>query len=91
MPRFTEILERRQVRISMDGRGRWLDNVLIERQLRSLKYECVYLHAFETGSELRAGFAEWIARYNEQCPLSALVRRTPMRRIMTCRRRLVRG
>ena len=39
----------------MDGRGRWMDNVFIERLWRSLKYECVYLHAFETGSELRAG------------------------------------
>ncbi|GAA4490979.1 hypothetical protein GCM10023158_03930 [Gluconacetobacter tumulicola] len=55
MPRFTEVLERRQVRISMDGRDRWLDNVFIERLWRSLKYECVYLHAFEAGSELRTG------------------------------------
>ena len=39
----------------MDGRGRWMDNVFIERLWRSLKYECVYLHAFETGSELRTG------------------------------------
>ena len=37
----------------MDGRGRWMDNVFIERLWRSLKYKCVYLHAFETGSELR--------------------------------------
>ncbi|MBB2199118.1 IS3 family transposase [Gluconacetobacter sp. 1c LMG 22058] len=76
-PRFTEVLERRQVRISMDGRGRWLDNVFIERLWRSLKYECVYLHAFETGSELRAGLAGWIAHYNEQRPHSALAGRTP--------------
>ncbi|AXY22446.1 Integrase core domain protein [Komagataeibacter saccharivorans] len=63
-PRFTEVLERHQVRISMDGRrGRWLDNVFIERLWRSLKYECVYLHAFETGSELGAGLAGWIAHY----------------------------
>ncbi|NHN90153.1 IS3 family transposase [Acetobacter conturbans] len=76
-PRFTEVLERRQVCISMDGRGRWLDNVFIERLWRSLKYECVYLHAFETGSELRAGLAGWIAHYNEQRPHSALAGRTP--------------
>ena len=43
------------VRISMDGRGRWMDNVFIERLWRSLKYECIYLNAFETGSEARAG------------------------------------
>jgi putative transposase len=54
-PRFTGVLETAGVRISMDGRGRWMDNVFIERLWRSLKYECVYLHAFETGSELRAG------------------------------------
>ena len=52
---FTSMLLDAEVRISMDGRGRWMDNVFIERLWRSLKYECVYLHAFETGSELRAG------------------------------------
>ncbi|MFW7268198.1 IS3 family transposase [Gluconacetobacter sp. Hr-1-5] len=76
-PRFTDVLEQRQIRISMDGRGRWLDNVFIERLWRSLKYECVYLHAFETGSELRAGLAGWIAHYNGQRPHSALAGRTP--------------
>ncbi|GAA4497991.1 hypothetical protein GCM10023158_20900 [Gluconacetobacter tumulicola] len=63
-PRFTDVLEQRQIRISMDGRGRWPYHVFIERLWRSLKYECVYLHAFETGSELRAGLAGWIAHYN---------------------------
>jgi putative transposase len=52
-PRFTEVLTGAGVRISMDGRGRWLDNVFIERLWRSLKYECLYLNAFETGSEAR--------------------------------------
>jgi putative transposase len=52
-PRFTGVLRNTGVRISMDGRGRWMDNVFIERLWRSLKYECVYLRAFETGSELR--------------------------------------
>jgi putative transposase len=51
-PRFTGLLQAAGVRISMDGRGRWLDNVLIERLRRSLKCERVYLHAFEAGSEL---------------------------------------
>ena len=54
-PRFTGVLQEAGVRISMDGRGRWMDNVFIERLWRSLKYECVYLHAFETGSGARAG------------------------------------
>ena len=52
---FTDVLRDAEVKISMDGRGRWMDNVFIERLWRSLKYECVYLHASETGSELRAG------------------------------------
>ncbi|WP_408874045.1 IS3 family transposase [Gluconobacter roseus] len=76
-PRFSGILEERQIRISMDGRGRWLDNVFIERLWRSLKYECVYLYAFETGSELRAGLGRWIAHYNERRPHTALAGRTP--------------
>jgi putative transposase len=62
-PRFTGLLQEAGIQVSMDGRGRWLDNVFIERLWRSLKYECVYLHAFETGSELRAGISAWIAFY----------------------------
>ncbi|NVN03882.1 MULTISPECIES: IS3 family transposase [Asaia] len=76
-PRFTDVLEQRQTRISMDGRGRWLDNVFIERLWRSLKYECVYLHAFEIGSELRAGLTAWINHYNGKRSHSALAGRTP--------------
>src|SRR5256714_15564558 len=48
---FTNTLRDADIRISMDGRGRWMDNVFIERLWRSLKYECVFLNAFETGSE----------------------------------------
>ena len=76
-PRFTGVLRDAQVLISMDGRGRWMDNVFIERLWRSLKYECVYLHAFETGSELRAGLTRWIGYYNTQRPHSTLAGRTP--------------
>jgi putative transposase len=76
-PRFTEVLRAAEVRISMDGRGRWMDNVFIERLWRSLKYECVYLHAFETGSELRAGLTKWIGYYNAARPHSGLGGRTP--------------
>ena len=75
--RFTGLLRHAGVRISMDGQGRWLDNVFIERLWRSLKYECVYLHAFETGSELRAGLSRWIGYYNTQRPHSSLAGRTP--------------
>jgi putative transposase len=76
-PRFTGVLQRAEVRISMDGRGRWMDNVFIERLWRSLKYECVYLHAFETGSEVRAGLSKWIGYYNARRPHSALAGQTP--------------
>ncbi len=74
---FTDVLREAQVRISMDGRGRWMDNVFIERLWRSLKYECVYLHAFETGSELRAGLTRWISYYNTRRPHSTQGGRTP--------------
>jgi putative transposase len=58
------------VKISMDGRGRWIDNRMIERLWRSLKYECVYLNAFETGSEARAGIGKWLAYYDAERPHS---------------------
>jgi putative transposase len=74
---FTDVLRGAQVRISMDGRGRWMDNVFVERLWRSLKYECVYLHAFDTGSELRAGLTRWIGYYNSRRPHSTLEGRTP--------------
>ena len=77
-PRFTGVLLQAGVKISMDGKGRWMDNVFIERLWRSLKYECVYLHAFETGSEARAGIGRWMAYYNAERPHSALGGRTPL-------------
>jgi putative transposase len=76
-PRLTGVLKDAGIRISMDGRGRWIDNVFIERLWRSLKFECVYLHAFETGSELRAGLSRWISYYNGRRPHSTLDGRTP--------------
>ena len=76
-PRFVEVLTAAGVRVSMDGRGRWMDNVFIERLWRSVKYECVYLHAFETGGEARAGLGRWISYYNADRPHSALGGRTP--------------
>jgi putative transposase len=74
---FTSVLREAEVRISMDGRGRWMDNVFIEHLWRSLKYECVYLHAFETGLELRAGLVRWITYYNTLRPHSGLAGQTP--------------
>ena len=74
---FTSALRDNAVRISMDGRGRWLDNVFIERLWRSLKYENVYLHAYETGSEARAGIGRWFDFYNRLRPHSSLCGITP--------------
>ena len=53
-PRFTDVLTAAGVKVSMDGKDRWMDNIFIERLWRTLKYECVYLHALETGSETLA-------------------------------------
>ena len=76
-PQFTKVLRDAEIRISMDGKGRWMDNVFIERLWRSLKYECIYLHAFETGSELRGGLTQWVGYYNARRPHSSLDGRTP--------------
>jgi len=83
-PRFTEVLTAAEVKISMDGRGRWMDNVFIERLWRSLKYECVYLNAFETGSEARDGIGKWVDYYNRSRPHSALGGKTPREVHMAC-------
>ena len=63
---WTDRLKRVGSRISMDGKGRCMDNIFIERLWRSLKYECVYLHAWETGSQARNGIGRWITFYNHQ-------------------------
>ena len=75
---FTGTLEQAGIRISMDGRGRWMDNVFIERLWRSLKYEDVYLKAYADGREAKAGIAAWITFYNELRFHQALGHRTPM-------------
>jgi len=74
---FTSVLRDNGIHISMDGRGRWLANVFIERLWRSLKYENVYLHTYETGPEARAGIGRWISFYNQARPHSSLDGITP--------------
>ena len=81
---FTGTLERAGIQISMDGRGRWMDNVFIERLWRSLKYEDVYLKGYADGREARAGIASWMAFYNDRRPHQALAHRTPMAVWGTC-------
>src|SRR5215470_10916539 len=75
---FTGVLDRAGIQISMDGRGRWMDNVFIERLWRSLKHEDVYLKGYADGRELHEGLADWIAFYNNRRPHQALSHRTPM-------------
>ena len=67
---WIDVLKDAKIKISMDGKGRWIDNRMIERLWRSLKYECVYLHAFEKGSEAKAGIGKWLAYYNAERPHS---------------------
>ena len=61
----------------MDGKGRFLDNIFVERLWRTLKYECVYLHGWESGSQARAGIREWMDFYNHRRPHSALGGKPP--------------
>ncbi len=75
---FTMALRNAGVRISMDGRGRWMDNVMIERLWKSLKYECVYLRELETGSDLRRALAWWFDFYNNRRPHKTFDGRKPM-------------
>lgn len=74
---FTKVLILNNIKISMDGKGRWMDNVFIERLWRSLKYECVYLLAFENGSEARKSIGNWIDFYNKRRPHSTFGGQTP--------------
>lgn len=74
---FTNVLKEHKIDISMDGKGRWMDNVFIERLWRSLKYECVYLHGFDNGSQARQKITEWIQHYNHDRPHSTFNGQTP--------------
>jgi putative transposase len=75
---FTKVLRERGIAISMDGKGRCLDNVFVERLWRSLKYEEVYLHAYENMAEARAGIDRYFGFYNDERPHQALGYQTPM-------------
>jgi len=74
---FTGVLLDAKVAISMDGKGAWRDNVFVERLWRSVKYEEVYLHAYDSVSEARASISRYLAFYNERRPHSSLDARTP--------------
>lgn len=74
---FVDCLLDHGIKVSMDGRGRWMDNVMVERLWRSLKYEEVYLHAYDTVQDARASIARWLAFYNYQRPHQSLTYKTP--------------
>jgi putative transposase len=74
---FTGVLIRNEIAISMDGKGAWRDNVFVERFWRSVKYEEVYLHAYDDVPEARASIGRYLEFYNTRRPHTALDRRTP--------------
>ena len=81
---FTEVLKRRNIQISMDGRGRALDNIFVERLWRSVKYEDIYLKCYVTIPELISGLAEYFDFYNTERPHQALDYLTPERVYKEC-------
>lgn len=74
---FTDVLVKNGIAISMDGKGSWRDNVFVERLWRSIKYEEVYLRAYDTVSEARASIGRYLTFYNGRRPHSSLDRQTP--------------
>ena len=72
-----ELLLERGIKVSMDGKGRYLDNIFVERLWRSVKYEEVYLKAYRNGSEARRGIDAYLDLYNRERPHQALGYRTP--------------
>jgi putative transposase len=74
---FTGVLLNADIAISMDGKGSWRDNVFVERLWRSVKYEEVYLRAYDTVSDARASIGRYFSFYNTQRPHSSLDRQTP--------------
>ena len=74
---FTDLLKDNGIQISMDGRGCWRDNVFVERLWRSVKYEEVYLQAYDSVSEAKSGLGKYFNRYNQHRPRTALDNLTP--------------
>ena len=80
---FTGVLTRNKIAISMDGKGAWRDNIFVERLWRSVKYEEVYLKAYDTVAEARASIGRYLSFYNTRRPHSSLDRQTPDRAYFT--------
>ena len=74
---FTEVLKKKNIKISMDGKGRWADNIFVERLWRSTKYECVYLQEWENVVAVKEALREYYRFYNYERPHQSLNWRTP--------------
>ena len=74
---FTGVLTTHDIKISMDGKGRWVDNVFVERLWKSVKYEHVYLHAYESVDEAKRKLTSYFTFYNSHRPHSSLGGMTP--------------
>lgn len=74
---FADVLKANAIHISMDGKGRWMDNVFVERLWRSLKYEEIYLHAYDNVAAATAGIGKWIEFFNQRRRHTSLDRKTP--------------
>jgi putative transposase len=74
---FTDVLTKHEIAISMDGRGAWRDNIFVERLWRTIKYEEVYLHAYDSVADARSSIGRYLSFYNGRRPHSSLDRQTP--------------
>ena len=74
---FTKVLKNKNIKISMDGKGRWMDNVFIERLWRSVKYEDIYIREYRTSCQLRAGLKRYFQFYNHERPHQSFEGLTP--------------
>jgi len=81
---FTGLMKKNDIRISMDGKGSWRDNIFIERLWRSVKYEDIYLRAYGSVSEVKAGLNKYFNFYNNRRPHSSLDGKTLIKFILTC-------
>jgi len=73
---FIQVLQKNRIQISMDGRGAWRDNVFVERLWKSVKYEEVYLHAYDSVAAAKDGIGKYLIFYNTRRPHTALDRTT---------------
>ena len=88
---YQQLLRKYAVRQSMDGKGRWIDNVIIERWFRSLKVERIYINEYNSPKQLRADMVEYISEYNHERPHQSMDYKTPATTYCNCFRLLAAG